>query len=342
MKILSDVAPGSGKRLYTHGAPLSIVITVNPRFVGPLLRSKSTRGASNQQTIHMMENGNSLGSNSDPVASTYARGRQNGIPLNKQPLLEPRRIKVVCVGAGYSGLILAYKVKHQMKLDSFIDLKIYEKNDDVGGTWLENRYPGVACDVPAHVYTFCWEPNPDWSRFYASGPEIWEYIRRTTTKYKLDDFIEFKSRVVESIWDETTSRWKIKVDQGGKTIDTEADVLVNASGILNKWVWPEIEGLRHFKGTLLHSAAWDLTADWSGKRIGLIGNGSSAIQILPQVQPTASHVVNYIRSATWISLNFHQKYAPEGTNLIFTEEQKQRFHDHPEELTEYRKAIEHE
>ena len=273
-------------------------------------------------------------------ANANSSNKRNWVKLGQDPVFTPRKLKVVCVGAGYSGLILAYKHAHQMKMADFIDLTIYEKNHDVGGTWLENRYPGIACDVPAHVYTFSWEPNPDWTTFYAKGPEIWEYIKRTTEKYNLDECIEFGSRVVESIWDESASKWHIKIEQSGRVIEDEADVLVNGSGILNKWKWPNIEGFKDYKGTIVHSASWDESLDWAGKRVGVIGNGSSAIQIVPKIQATARHLTNYIRSPTWISSNFNQDLAPKGG--VFSEEERQRFHDHPEELTAYRKKIEHD
>ncbi|TKA66995.1 hypothetical protein B0A49_04490 [Cryomyces minteri] len=266
----------------------------------------------------------------------------NWVPVLEQAVYTPtRKLRMVVVGAGYSGLMMAHKIKYQENMSDYIDLKIYEKNGDVGGTWLENRYPGVACDVPAHIYTFSFEPNPDWSSFYAQGPEIWEYIKRTTEKYHLDENVEFNSKVVVSMWDETSGKWKIQIDQNGKIINDEADILVNGSGILNKWRWPEIEGFRDFQGKILHSAAWDPSYDWSGKRVAVIGNGSSAIQIAPQIQRTAAKVVNYIRSATWVSANFSADFTKDGKNFTYTEEEKQRFRDHPEELYDLRKKIEH-
>lgn len=154
------------------------------------------------------------------------------IPAPDQPVFTPRKIRVVCVGAGFSGLLLAHKHKYQFDLSDMVDLTIYEKNHDIGGTWLENKYPGVACDIPAHVYTFPFEPNPSWSSFYAGGDEIWRYIKDTSDKYALQERVQLNSRVIESIWDERVSRWKIKVQQGQHIITDEADVLINGSGIL--------------------------------------------------------------------------------------------------------------
>ncbi|TVY54851.1 putative sterigmatocystin biosynthesis monooxygenase stcW [Lachnellula cervina] len=277
-----------------------------------------------------------------PMTPPLKKTGSTDVPLLERPIFTPRRLKVICVGAGYSGLMLAYSHTHKLKMSNFVDLTIYEKNYDVGGTWLENRYPGIGCDVPAHVYVFPWEPNPDFDSFYATGPEIWAYIRKTTTKYHLDEHVKFNSRVIESIWDDSTSKWHVKVERNGQIIRDDADVLVNGSGILNKWKWPSIDGLDSYKGKLIHSAAWDQSLDWEGKRVAVIGNGSSAIQILPKMQKTAAKLTTYIRTPTWICSNLNETFAPEGKNFKFSEEQKQRFRDHPEELTKYRKEIEHD
>lgn len=270
-----------------------------------------------------------------------AKPSQSWVPISEQALYTPRKLRVVCIGAGYSGLMVAYKIKYETPRDHFIDLAIYEKNTDIGGTWLENRYPGVACDVPAHIYTFPFEPNPDWSSFYASGPEIWEYMKKTTDKYNLDEHVQLNSRVKSTIWDDEKGKWVVEVEQEGKTIVDEADVLINGSGILNKWCWPKIEGLETFQGRLLHSASWDPSFDWTGKKVALIGNGSSALQILPQMQKTASSIVNYIRSPTWVSPTYSSDLTPEGKNFKYTEEEKREFRENPQKLLELRRKIEH-
>ncbi|KAH6886926.1 hypothetical protein B0T10DRAFT_461389 [Thelonectria olida] len=269
------------------------------------------------------------------------KNRHNWAPVADQPVYTPRKLRVVCVGAGYAGLMVAYKWKHEYHMDDFVDLTIYEKNSDVGGTWLENRYPGVACDVPAHIYTFSFEPNPNWSSFYARGPEIWEYIKKTTQKYNLDERVQLNSKVLSTIWDDAKGKWAIKVQINGEIKGDEADVVINGSGILNKWRWPDIKGLHSFRGELLHSASWDETLDWTGKRVAMIGNGSSAIQMVPKMQPAAGKIVNYIRSPTWISSNFAAEFTPDGKNFQYTEEQKQSFRDHPETLRAMQREIEH-
>jgi cation diffusion facilitator CzcD-associated flavoprotein CzcO len=181
----------------------------------------------------------------------------------------------------------------------------------------------------------------DWSSFYAGGAEIWRYIKDTTVQYRLDEKVKFNSRVTETIWNEETGKWDIKIQSEGRTITDSADILINGSGFLNKWRWPSIPGLESFQGKLLHSAAWDSQLSLEGKRIALIGNGSSAIQILPQIQKTASNVTTYIRSPTWISTNFVAEHAQDGRNFKYNEEEKKEFRENPAKLRTLRKEIEH-
>ncbi|KAE8393536.1 putative flavin-binding monooxygenase [Aspergillus alliaceus] len=252
----------------------------------------------------------------------------------------PRKLRVVCIGAGISGLSVAYKLKHEKPLD-YVDLTIYEKNPEVGGAWFENVYPGVGCDIPVHSYQFPFAPNPNWSSYYASGKEIEEYIVSTADKLGLKEKIKFNMKLVKAIWNEVEGKWKLQLEQGKFILEDEADILLDGSGILNQWRWPDIEGLHTFKGKLVHTAQWDPEYHWKGKRIAVIGNGSSGVQIIPSLQPKAARLVNYIRHATWISTNIcgHLTRDGMGTNFEYTEEEKQRFQENPEELLQYRKAI---
>ncbi|EAW07003.1 flavin-containing monooxygenase [Aspergillus clavatus NRRL 1] len=237
----------------------------------------------------------------------------------------PQRMRVVCIGAGFSGLILAHKLKHERPME-FVDLTIYEKNTDVGGTWFENVYQGVGCDIPSHSYIFPFEPNPSWSKFYVNGPEIQQYILNTTKKYGLREMIIFNTKLVHASWSEKDGKWKLRLEQNGSIINDEADVVLDASGILNQWKWPDIEGLHSFGGKLVHTARWDPDYDWTDKKIAVIGNGSSALQVVPALQPKAARIVNYIRHATWVSTNLCGNLTKDGmgTNFEFTEEEKQR------------------
>ncbi|KAJ5742512.1 uncharacterized protein N7511_011531 [Penicillium nucicola] len=273
-----------------------------------------------------------------PVAETEIPA--NWVSILEQPLFKARKLRLVCIGAGFSGLILAHKIKHEWKMDDVIDLQIYEKNPDLGGTWYENRYPGAACDVPAHVYVFPFQPNPNWSSFYVGSEEIWNYMKDTAVKWGLEKFVSFNSRVNETVWDDDKGKWHVNVSKADETIQDECDVLINASGFLNKWSWPSIEGMNYFKGKLMHTAKWDQTYDWSNKKVAVIGNGSSAIQLLPEIQKTAAQVVNYIRNPTWIATNYLEEFAEDG-KFVYTEEKKKQLQEDPKALFEMRKQLEH-
>ncbi|CAI7566118.1 unnamed protein product [Penicillium palitans] len=283
------------------------------------------------------------GSASLPTSATrVANGETppNWVPCAEQPAYARRKLKIICIGAGYSGLTLAHKIDHELKLGDFVELKTYEKNPEVGGTWFENTYPGVACDIPAHAYTFLFEPNPNWSHFYAPGPEIEEYIQRTTRKWNLDKDIQFNTRVTKTVWDDEAGKWKVEVDQGGTIMHDEADILVNASGFLNKTSWPDIEGLSSFKGKLLHTSIWDNTYDWSNKRVAVIGNGSSGIQCVAAMQPKVAQLVNFVRNPTWVSVNFCAEKTQNGGNFRYTEEEKAHFAEDTEAHFKYRRELE--
>lgn len=164
-------------------------------------------------------------------------------------------------------------------------------------------------------------------------------MRRTTTKYNLDEKVQFNSTVTSTVWNDDTSQWKIKIQSADGTVrDDTADILINGSGILNHWRWPDIQGLHSFQGTLVHSAAWDPTIDWTGKRVALIGNGSSGIQIMPHVQQSAKHVVTYIRNPTWIAPSPWE--TEDGKPPMYTKEDQQRLRENPQELRELRRATE--
>ncbi|KAL4724306.1 hypothetical protein ACLX1H_008919 [Fusarium chlamydosporum] len=258
------------------------------------------------------------------TAETNSHKAKNCVTLLDQPAYKPRRLRIVCVGAGFSGLMLAYEAKYNKDFQGFIDLTIYDKNHDVGGTWLVNRYPGVACDVPAHIYTFPFEPNPDWSSFYASGPEIWS----------------FQSKVTHATWDDALGKWGLKIRRDSEEIEDECDVLIDGSGFLNNWHWPDIPGLHDFKGEIVHTADWSPSTDVAGKRVAVIGNGSSGVQVLPHLQKTASQLTTYVRTPTWIFANYASELTKDGKNFFFTEEEKREFRDNPASLWEFRKEIE--
>ncbi|KAK5733331.1 hypothetical protein LTR17_009820 [Elasticomyces elasticus] len=251
-----------------------------------------------------------------------------------------RPMRVVCIGAGASGLDFAYKLDKHLK--SF-DLQIYEKNVELGGTWYENTYPGVGCDIPAHIYEYEWAPNPNWSSFYAGGLEILEYFRGTAKKFGLEKFIKLGREVVAAQWREEDGTWSIEIKDlsTGRISYDWCHFLINGGGFLNHWQWPAIPGLDSFQGTLSHSAAWSQDVDLTGQRVAVIGNGSSGIQLVTALHPVVGHLTTFIRSPTWISTTLGQEFAgPNGANFEYTDKEKQEFVDKPEKHLAYRKAME--
>ncbi|RDW65645.1 flavin-containing monooxygenase [Aspergillus mulundensis] len=251
---------------------------------------------------------------------------------SNQPIHHERHIRIICIGAGVSGLLFAYKLQRSF---SNFSLVIYEKNPEIAGTWFENRYPGCACDVPSHNYTWSFEPKPDWSASYASSKEIFDYFDTFSRKYGLRHYCRVLHQVVGAKWN-AQGGYNVRVRdlQSGKEWNDSCDILINAGGILNSWRWPAIPGLDRYKGTLVHTANWDDSISLEGKHVGLIGNGSSGIQVLPAVLPEVKKVTTFIREPTWVSpvkgLEQH----------IFTEEEKKAFASNPGHLTEYRRGIE--
>ncbi|TPX11474.1 uncharacterized protein E0L32_007893 [Thyridium curvatum] len=223
-----------------------------------------------------------------------------------------RPMKVIVLGGGMSGIITGIFFPREIEN---LELTIYDKNPDLGGTWFESRgpfdrYPGVACDVPSHAYQFTFESNPKWSRYWASGPEIQEYLKSVAKKYGADKYMKFNHTAEKAEWDEAKGKWTVtftKTDTNEadslpsfQVVTDTADAVVQAVGALNKWKMPDIKGLDKFKGKLMHSAHYDTSFDATGKRVALIGGGSSGIQILPQLQAVAARVDHYMKGKTWI------------------------------------------
>ncbi|KAK6837420.1 hypothetical protein RU639_001527 [Aspergillus parasiticus] len=279
--------------------------------------------------------------------------------VSRVPMLTPRPVKIVAVGAGFGGIALARAVRVGQIPGA--SLTIYEKNAAIGGTWHENRYPGCACDVPAHSYQFTWAPNPHWTQFYASAPEIKQYFEDCADQHDLRKYIKLSHKVVAAKWFEERQVWQLQVTRTtgadvvisspgvteGETSDTfieECDVFINASGFFNNWKWPRnVPGRDIFHGRLLHTAAWpeDADKDIDGKTVSIIGNGSSGIQVLPSILDRVKKVYVHIRSPTWITSRIGEKFAgPKGINMVFSEEQKARWANYPEEYLQFRKDME--
>ncbi|GAW17271.1 hypothetical protein ANO14919_067260 [Xylariales sp. No.14919] len=264
--------------------------------------------------------------------------------LKDEPLDGHRRMKVRVVGAGFSGIYLGIRISQRLRN---IDLQIYEKSEAAGGTWWANRYPGIACDIPAHSYQYTFNPNPDWSSFYAPGREICAYLQNTAEKFGATRFIKLSHEVVSCTWDDEAKRWILAVRRAetGEIFQDDADVLIGARGFLSNPSWPNITGLKDFAGEVMHSAAWNDDYDFRDKRIGVIGNGSSAIQIVPSLQKVEGTQLScFVRSKTWI-LNplgdaAMKKLGLDPKALDFSLEQRREFSQDLEKLFKFRKEIE--
>ncbi|KAL1654278.1 hypothetical protein SLS61_003283 [Didymella pomorum] len=254
-------------------------------------------------------------------------------------------MRVIVIGAGFSGLYLSIRIPEWLRN---VDLVTYEQNAGVGGTWFMNRYPGCACDIPSHSYVYTFEPNPTWSKFYASSEEIQGYLEAVKDKYCAGRFIKLKHEVNGLHWDAESLKWKVDVKNltTGETFIDEADVVVGARGAFTRTLWPEIDGLWDFAGKIVHSGRWDETFDYSHKRIGVIGTGSSAIQIIPQLQKLPETKLScFIRSKTWISTSFGDSAATKlglQDNDIVKPQDRERFLTDSQAFYSFRKIIEDE
>jgi cation diffusion facilitator CzcD-associated flavoprotein CzcO len=202
-------------------------------------------------------------------------------------------VDVLIIGSGFSGIGMGIQLK-RAGFDSFL---ILERGPEVGGTWRINTYPGCACDVPSHLYSFSYEKNPGWSRMYPTQREIWDYLRAVVEKHGLRSSMRFDSEVREAVFDERQSRWRVTTQRG----DTfTARVVTSCMGGLSRPQLPRISGLERFQGPAFHSSTWDHSVDLSGKRVGVVGTGASAIQFVPQIVPRVAKLHLFQRTPPWV------------------------------------------
>jgi cation diffusion facilitator CzcD-associated flavoprotein CzcO len=202
-----------------------------------------------------------------------------------------RTPSVAIIGAGMSGLCMAARLK-MAGIDTFT---IYEKADDLGGTWRDNTYPGLACDVPSRFYQFTFAPNPDWTHLFSPGAEIWRYFDSVADRFAVREHIKLNTRVISAQFDE--GRWHIRTDTGQQST---VDFLISASGILHHPRYPQIEGLDTFKGSVFHSARWDHDVAVEGRRVAVIGTGSTGAQIVTALADVTARLELFQRTAQWI------------------------------------------
>jgi len=207
-------------------------------------------------------------------------------------MAEHEHVRVAVVGSGFGGLGAAVRLRRE----GVTDFVVLERADSVGGAWRDNSYPGCACDVPSHLYSFSFAPNPDWPRTFSGQEHIRAYLEHVTDVFRLRPHIRLNSEVKMVTWDTEKLRWTIETGSGTLT----ADIVVSATGPLSDPKIPDIPGLDTFPGKIFHSARWDHDYDLRGKRVAVVGTGASAIQIVPAVQPDVSRLTLFQRTPPWV------------------------------------------
>jgi len=203
-----------------------------------------------------------------------------------------RHVRVAVIGAGFGGLGAGVRLREA----GLTDFVILERAGSVGGTWRDNTYPGCACDIPSHLYSFSFAPNPGWSRSFSRQQEIWQYLEEISERYALGDHIQFGTEVTQASWDPAAACWRLETSRG----ELAADVIISATGPLSEPSLPDIPGLDSFPGEVFHSARWNHGYDLAGKRVAVVGTGASAIQIVPEIQPTVRRLVLFQRTPAWV------------------------------------------
>ncbi|WKT43594.1 Flavin monooxygenase-like [Fusarium oxysporum f. sp. vasinfectum] len=245
---------------------------------------------------------------SEKLHSDYHNNPETGYHIPFAPIGDPgnRRLKVITIGAGLAGVMVAYNIeKHCPNVEHVI----YEKNPTVGGTWYQNRYPNAACDSPTCTYQFNFAVDPEWEKYQSGSDYLRDYVAKVVNKLDLEKYMTFNSRVIEARFDDNKGTWDVKIEQTAsdgskKTFTDDCDLLLGAVGILDRWEYPKIPGLESFKGRVIHSAdrtKWEqYTKDkWANDEIAVIGSGASAYQVVPGMQPYAKKVHSFLRTPAW-------------------------------------------
>jgi len=211
----------------------------------------------------------------------------------------PSDFDVIVIGGGMSGIAAGIKLS-----EANYSYTIIEKNAELGGTWWENRYPGVGVDTPSHFYSYSFELNPEWSHYHPKGQEIQDYLVGVADRHGVRSNVLFETRVTGAIWDDVSAKWIVKLrHKDGTTSERAASAVLLAHGVLNRWSMPKIPGLESFAGPKMHTAGWDTSVDLKGKRVAVIGTGASAAQLAPAIADEVSHLTIFQRSKHWVLNN---------------------------------------
>lgn len=209
-------------------------------------------------------------------------------------------VDVLIIGSGFAGLGAAIKLAQ----DGNRSFVVIERGSEVGGTWRDNTYPGAACDVPSHLYSYSFELNPNWTRSFSTQPEIESYLRGVARKYKVLDRHVFNCEMESARWNATTNQWDVVTSKGAYTADT----VISAVGALCEPALPDIPGIGGFAGEIFHSARWNHDSELEGKRVAVIGTGASSIQIVPAIAERVAHIDVYQRTAPWVLPRVDREY----------------------------------
>jgi cation diffusion facilitator CzcD-associated flavoprotein CzcO len=222
--------------------------------------------------------------------------------LNTDKLPSPD-YEALIVGAGFGGMGAAIQLG-RLGITSILML---DRNDDLGGTWHVNHYPGLAVDIPSFTYSYSFEPNPNWSRMYAPGAELKAYAGHVADKYQLRRYMRFNSTVEKAVFDEQSRCWTVHV-AGQKPVT--AGILILGTGFLSQTHMPDIPGIHSFAGKIIHTAAWDHSYDLEGKRAAVIGTGATAVQLLPKIAPKLKQMTVYQRTPIWVTAKYNPTIPP--------------------------------
>ncbi len=220
----------------------------------------------------------------------------------------PDHVRVAVVGSGFSGLGAAVR----LLAEGIDDLVVLERADTVGGTWRDNTYPGCACDVPSHLYSFSFAPNPDWSHVFSRQPELRAYLERVTDDFGVRPHLHTGTDLESGAWDEQAQCWRLTTNRGALT----ADVVISGCGGLVEPALPDIPGVETFTGPAFHSARWDHDADLTGLRVAVVGTGASAVQFVPQLQPSVASLTVFQRTPPWV-LPRHDRPITDAERALF-------------------------
>ncbi|MEG2432193.1 MAG: NAD(P)/FAD-dependent oxidoreductase, partial [Acinetobacter sp.] len=233
-----------------------------------------------------------------------------------------QRSKILIVGSGFGGLGMAIRLKQQ----GIHDFKIIERAAEVGGTWRDNTYPGVACDVPSHLYSFSFIKNPDWSRVFPQGAEIQRYLIQCCDQENIRPHIDFQTQLEKASWNAKARIWEIQTSQGLY----QAEILITATGHLADEHLPQIPGLAEFQGQVMHSARWNHQLNLDNQRVVVVGSGASAVQLVPEIAKMAKSLTVLQRSAPYILPRPDRAYS---------ESEKQLFRKDPDSMSALRHSL---